>query len=715
MTLFNPYFDRDLSWLSFNERILQEAADPRVPLYDRVMFMGIYSGNLDEFFRVRVAALRQMVELRKRKLESQLDFDPKLLLYEVQKVVEKQLGELGKVFAGILAELARNNVLVYTRQPMPQAHQNFGRNYFRSHVLCFLQPVFMEAKARKGPFLAQGQLYFLLTLRPKGEEEDSAHTYAYLNIPSDKLPRLVELPGTGPVHYWAFLDEIIRANLDVVFPEHKVVNCFAVKLNRDEDLNIEDEYDGDLVKKNKTQLEKQHVRPPTRFLYDAAMPGDLLARVVNSLHLKRRDLVAGGRYHNLSDLQKLPNPVGPELAPPTMPPMRHEGLDGDPSLFESVERGDVLLHFPYESYDYVLRFFNEAAIHPAVKQIKVSLYRVARHSCIVQALISAARNGKKVTVFVEVKARFDEENNLHWAGEMKKAGIRVIYSIPGLKVHAKIALVRAKGPDGRWQQYAYLGTGNFNEATARTYADHGLMTCRPELTDEVNQVFEYLSTRKHKALFSHLLVSGFDMQEKLLGLMDREIAHAREGKPATIIVKVNNLEERVMIDKLCEAARAGVRVYLLVRSICCLAPGINAWSDNIRVVRLVDRFLEHARVYLFENDGQEALYLASADWMTRNLHRRIEVAFPVYDPQGRAEIKTMLRLQLSDNTKAVCLDRQLRNCPPERGAGESPVRAQVDFYEWLRDRKGREESTVTSLAPRAHHGAAGTVLQPGTG
>jgi polyphosphate kinase len=713
MTPFNPYFDRDLSWLSFNERILREAADPQVPLYDRILFMGIYSANLDEFFRVRVAALRNMVELRKRKLESRLDFDPKLLLYEVQKVVDKQLGELGGVFAGLLAELARQNVVVYTREPLPEAHRRFGRNYFRSHVLCFLQPVFLDGKAKKAPHLAQGQLYFVLTLRPKAWQDEGPETYAYLNIPSDRLPRLVELPGAMPVHYFAFLDDLIRANLDIVFPEHEVINCFSVKLNRDEDLNIEDEYDGDLVEKIKKQLEKQHVGPPTRFLYDAAMPGDLLGRVVGSLHLKRQDLVAGGRYHNLSDLQKLPNPLGAALASPPLPPLRHEGLDGDPSLFDHVDRGDVLLHFPYQSYDYVLRFFNEAAIHPAVRQIKVTLYRVARNSCIVQSLISAAKNGKKVTVFVEVKARFDEENNLHWAGEMKKAGIRVIYSIPGLKVHAKIALVRAKGPDGQWQQYAYLGTGNFNEATARTYADHGLMTCRPELTGEVSQVFEYLGSRKHKALFNHLLVSGFDMQEKLLALMDREIAHAREGKPAVITVKVNNLEERMMIDKLCEAARAGVRVNLLVRSICCLAPGLGGWSENVRVVRLVDRFLEHARVYLFENDGQEALYLASADWMSRNLHRRIEVAFPVYDPEGRAQIKTMLQLQLSDNTKAVCLDGQLRNCLPERGTDEPPVRAQVAFYEWLRGGKGQEGSTVVSPAPPAGNGAAGKVLQLG--
>ena len=327
MTLFNPYFDRDLSWLSFNERILGEAADSRVPLYDRVMFIGIYSSNLDEFFRVRVAALRHMVELRKRKLESRLDFDPKLLLYEVQKVVDKQLGELGGVFAGLLAELARNNVMLYTREPLPEAHRHFGRHYFRSHVLCFLQPVFLDARAKKPPHLAQGQLYFVLTLRPKAGEEGGAETYAYLNIPSDKLPRLVGLPGAKPVHYFAFLDDIIRANLDVVFPGHEVVNCFAVKLNRDEDLSIEDEYDGDLVEKIRKQLEKQHVSPPTRFLYDAAMPPDLLARVVNSLHLKRQDLVAGGRYHNLSDLQKLPNPFGTALASPSLPPLRHEELD----------------------------------------------------------------------------------------------------------------------------------------------------------------------------------------------------------------------------------------------------------------------------------------------------------------------------------------------------------------------------------------------------
>lgn len=575
MPLFNSYFDRDLSWLSFNERVLREAADPQVPLYDRIMFMGIYSSNLDEFFRVRIAAIRHMTELRKRKLENQLDFDPKLLLYEVQKVVNKQLSELGQVFDDILASLAKNNVVVYTRQPVPEEQLAFGRNYFMSHVLGLLQPVLLDSRSKKAPYLEQGQLYFVLTLHDKAEGEAVSETCAYLNIPSDKLPRLLALPGGKQVHYFAFLDDIVRANLDVVFPEHTVVNCFSIKLNRDEYLNIEDEYAGDLVEKIKKQLDKQQVSAPTRFLYDAAIPNELLGRVVNCLHLKRQDLVAGGRYHNLNDLQKLPNPFGAKLASPALPPLRHEGLDRSLSLFENIAQSDLLLHFPYYSYDYVLRFFSEAAIHPAVKQIKVTLYRVAPNSYIVQSLISAARNGKKVTVFVEVKARFDEGNNLRWAEEMKKVGIRIIYSMPGLKVHAKMALVRAKGPDGQWHQYAYLGTGNFNESTVRAYADHSLLTGRKELTGEVSQVFEYLRTRKQKVLFSHLLVSGFDMQDKLLSLMDREITHARNGKPAGITIKVNNLEEKRMIDKLCEASQAGVQVNLLIRSICCLIPGIN--------------------------------------------------------------------------------------------------------------------------------------------
>jgi polyphosphate kinase len=684
------YFDRDLSWLSFNGRILAEAGRPEVPLPERVKFAAIAAGNLDEFSRVRLSSIRQLAQLRKRKLENQLVTDPRWLQYEVQKAATRQVAALEETVAGLLDELAETGLVVYrSPAPLPGSAADLT-SYFRSRVLCFLQPVFLGKKA---PDLMPEQLYLALKLRSRTDEGVTA--YALLNVPTDRLPRLTEWPCVDGKRYFLFLDDLVRHHLPLVFPYHQVLACHSVKLGRDEELSLEDEYADDLAGQIKAQLAKQQTASPVRFCYDRDLPGDLLDQLVHTLELSGGDLVPAGRYLNWQDLHQLPVPGrGGEAR--QMRPLRKKELDACPSLLACIRQGDVLLHYPYHPYDYVLKFFNEAAVHPDVREIKVSLYRVAKQSCIANALITAARNSKKVTAFVEVKARFDEAHNLYWAEEMERAGVRVRYGLPGLKVHAKLALVKASGPDGQPYQYAYLSTGNFNENTARFYVDSGFFTAHPEVTAEVDEVFRYLAKGKTKSLFRHLLVAPFDMQAKLLALIDQEIENARSGQPAGLVIKVNNLEDPVLINKLYEAGRAGVPVTLLVRSICCLVLGRPGWSDNVRVIHLVDGYLEHARVYRFEHGGNPALYLSSADWMGRNLNRRVEVAFPVYDPSGRAELEEMLRLQAADNVQAVRLDQHLQNLSVERKPGEPVVRAQRDFYMWL---LGRERPAEPAQMP----------------
>ncbi|WP_232064504.1 polyphosphate kinase 1 [Rhodocytophaga rosea] len=688
MTLVSRYFERDLSWLSFNYRVLMEAADTSLPLYDRIGFMAIYSSNLDEFFRVRVASIRSLLQLNKPKINRELAYEPAVLLQEIYAVVDKQQNEYGAILRNsILPGLRENGIIIYQNEPLTEAHQQEVKHYFRSKVLSYVQPVLLnEAGARK-PFLENRAIYFIVKLRLKNTQDGEQVKYAHLNIPSDQLPRFVELSKTAGKHYFIFLDDIVRLNLGSVFPGYEVLEAYSIKLNRDAELNIIDEFDGDLKDKIKNQLSQRELGPPARFLYDATMPEDTLEFLLETFELSKEDLFPGGRYHNLYDLMKLPNPITPDLQSAPLVPLLHPKLESVESVLEAMETQDYLLHFPYHSYDYILRFFNEAAIDPLVEEIKITLYRIAANSFIANALISAARNGKKVTVFVEVKARFDEENNLRWAEKMKKAGIDIIYSLPALKVHAKIALIHRKTADGQIQRYAYLGTGNFNENTARIYTDHGLLTCHRKMTKEMEAVFAYLCGDKQKRHFKHLLVSQFNLQECFLEMIDREIKQAKAGDKASIIIKLNNLEDEKMIDKLYEASQAGVQVELIIRGICCLIPQVEGLSENIQVTRLVDRFLEHARVFIFYNGGDTEVYLASADWMKRNLYRRIEVGFPVYDEIMKAELMEIIRFQLQDNTKAVWLDTHQHNMSIKSATNETRIRAQMDTYQWLKQKQ----------------------------
>ncbi|MCE7994053.1 MAG: polyphosphate kinase 1 [Roseivirga sp.] len=673
--------DRDLSWLSFNRRILQEAGDSTVPLYERIKFLAIYSSNLDEFFRVRVAAIRSLAGLGKKRIQKELEFDPKLLLKDILSEVNDQLDLLGRTFRNdILTDLKEQGIRLYHRDHVLKSHKREVTAYFKSHVLAGIQPVFFEDSPHL--FLENNNLYLILELQ--NPEIPDKLEYAQLRIP-EGLPRFRQLSRLRGKDYIIFIDDIIRENLSFVFPDHLVLNCYSIKLNRDQDVALEKKISEHIVDRVKKQLEKRKVGVPTRFLYDQQMPDHMLTLLSDKLGLKAKELVAGGRYHNMNDLMKLPNPKAPLLETPGLQPVALRVLDQHQSLFDAMDEQDRMLHFPYQSYDYILRLFSEAAIDPKVISIRATLYRIAANSVVGQALISAAKNGKKVEVFVELKARFDEANNIRWAKKMEEAGVKVTYSLKDLKVHAKVALIQ-RVTERKTKSYAFFGTGNFNESTAGIYADHGLLTAHKGMCKELNQVFEYLQHGQSISKnLKHLLVARFNMQKRFLRMIDREIEHVKNGKEGQIIIKLNNLEEETMIVKLYEASQAGVKIDLIIRGICRLKPQTPGLSENIRAIRIVDGYLEHARIFKFANNGDPELYLSSADWMGRNLHRRIEVGFPIYDDVALEELNEMLNLQLADNTKARLLDENLQHIPMD--TKRKKVRSQNDFHQYLKQKE----------------------------
>lgn len=640
-----PFFDRDLSWISFNYRVLMEANNPSVPLLERLRFIAIYSSNLDEFFRVRVSNIRSIEKIDKKKIRKSTEVSTGLLS-QIRAVIGDQLNEYGQSLQKILKELAEQNIIVQSPiVNLSETNQEQLGKYFRTKVLAYLRP-FIFGMSEGTPFLNNQLLY--LALKLKKEEQTQ---FAYVNIPSDVLPRFYHVQE-GEKHHFVYLDDIIRANIGRVLPDFEIEECVAIKLNKDAELYIDDEYSGDLVEKIEKQIKKRDLGAPSRFLYDAAASDELIIMLSKAFGLEENDLVAGGRYHNLNDFFQVYNPTSANLEYEKLPEVPNRNIDTAQSVMNAMEAKDQLLHFPYQDYSYVLQFFNEAASDTEVTDIYVTFYRMASNSIIGEALISAANNGKKVTVFMELKARFDEANNLKWSERMKDAGIKIIYSLPGLKVHAKVALVKKKG-----RNYGFFGTGNLNEKTAKIYCDYGLFSCDPVMTHELQQVFKFLHKRKEPEGFKELVVSQFNAIDKFTSLIDREIGHAKAGKKARLIIKVNNLQEKKMIEKLYEAADAGVDVTVLARSICCLVPG----TAGIKVFRLVDRYLEHARAFYFYNDGVPDLYMGSADWMNRNLHSRIEVCFPLKDAALKQQIIDILELQISDNTNVVTLDAELNN------------------------------------------------------
>lgn len=687
-----PYVHRDISWLSFNYRVLQEAKDPLAPLLERLKFLAIYSSNLDEFFRIRVADIRKLKKVGK-KTKAQLDFDPAITLRQIQAIVKVHQEEFSDILHNqIIPELRGHNIYLLRRLDLNEPQRDFVEDYFNQYLQPFVMPVLL-VKGRIRPFLANAHLYLAVNLRLK-KRPLAENEYAIVKVPSDQLPRFIELPSSAPGRREIImLDDIVRHSVSLLFPGYDILDTYSIKLTRDAELYIDDEFKGDLVEKIKQSLQKRQVGPASRFVYDREMPDVMLAYLKECFELGKNDFLPEGRYHNNFDFFKFPDFGLAHLKYKPLPPVLHPRLSPAKDFFAVVREKDQLLHVPFQSYEPVIEFFKQAAADPQVTHIKVVQYRVAKNSRILQILMDAVRRGKMVSVFVEIKARFDEAANLEWGEKMEKAGVKVHYSFPGVKVHAKLALVRRiEGRSARL--YSYLATGNFHEETAKIYGDFGLFTANQELCAEVGAVFTFLENSKPpRAPFKHLLVGKFNLREGLYALIEAETEAARMGKPAAMILKMNSLEDREIIEKLYIASQAGVKIKLIVRGICCLSPGIPGASDNIEVISIVDRFLEHARVFVFHNGGAEKIYLSSADWMTRNLSYRIETAFPVYDPDLKQEILQTLEFQLNDNVKARIVEAEAHN-EYRRTQSDIPVRSQIEtYYFYKRLWKSVEEQT----------------------
>ena len=679
------YFKRDISWLSFNYRVLLEALDEHLPLYERINFISIYSSNLEEFYKIRVADHKAVASGATESDEETVQ-SARELVEEINHEVNRQLDDRVRIYEEkILPALRKNHIIFYQDRHVESFHQQFIKDFFREEIFPYLQPV-PVSKDKIVSFLRDNRLYLAIRLYPK-ENRNPANRqpfYFVMKQPYAKVPRFIELPPRGDNYYIMFTEDIIKANLNLIFPGYDVDSSYCIKISRDADILIDDTASSaDLVAQLKKKVKKRKIGDVCRFVYDRAMPQDFLDFLVDAFRIHRDELVPGDKHLNLEDLRHLPNPNKSLRRIEKPQPMKLNILDEKESIFNYVAQKDLLLYYPYHSFEHFTHFLYEAVHNPETREIMVTQYRVAENSAVINTLIAAAQNGKKVTVFVELKARFDEENNLATAEMMQAAGIKIIYSIPGLKVHAKVALVRRRGLNGeKIPSYAYISTGNFNEKTATLYADCGLFTCRKEIVNALYNLFRTLQG-KEDPKFTTLLVARFNLIPELNRLIDREISLADQGKGGRIILKMNALQDPAMIDRLYEASEHGVQIDLIVRGICCLIPE-QSYSRNIRVTRIVDSFLEHARIWYFGNEGHPKVYMGSPDWMRRNLYRRIEAVTPILDPDLRASLIEMLHIQLADNQKACWVDDKLQNVFKKRASGTPAVRAQYDFYEWLK-------------------------------
>lgn len=684
------FLHRDISWLSFNYRVLQEAMDNSVPLFERIRFLAIYSSNLDEFFRVRMANHKNLLRLG-RKTERELEFASRETIKEVQRIVNEQQEIFTYIFENqIIPALKEFNIYINTSEELSQAHATYIENYFQDHLLPFVQPVLL-IKNKIRPFLNNASLYLLVLLKDKEQGENEEVQYAIVKIPSGDLPRFIELPVIHNRKDIIMLDDVVRHNLPWMFPGYDVKGSYSIKLTRDAELYVDDEFSGDIVQKIRESLAKRQVGLASRLVYDRKMPSAVLEYIQSAFDLDMYDIFAEGKHHNNFDFFKFPNfnISHPGFRHQPHVPLAYKPLEFAPDFFTAMKTRDHLLHYPYHSYEAVVQFFEKAAVDPNVTHIKIVQYRVAKESRIMEALIKAVRTGKEVSVFIEVKARFDEEANLAWGEKLKQAGVEVHYSFPGVKVHTKMALVcRQEGEEQHF--YVYLSTGNFHEETAKIYSDQGFFTANKRMVSDVAKVFAFLETVKlPQNGFDLMLVGQFNLRQELEALIDYEIEQARLGKPAHIILKLNNLQDKKMIVKLYDASRAGVKIKLIIRSICCLVPGIPGLSENIEAISIVDRFLEHSRIFMFYHSGQEMIYLSSADWMVRNLSFRVETAFPVIDPKLKKEIKEIINAQWNDNVKARVLDKGLKNKFSNTGP-EIAQRSQFYLYHHFK-RKSQQE------------------------
>lgn len=670
------YRHRDLNWLSFNERVLQEAEDKLNPLYERLKFLAIFSSNLDEYFRVRVSQLRQIKRIDKS-LRKKLALKPTKLIKQIIAEVKEQQLHFGKIFKGeIIPELAENHIHLINESEFDTGQEKFAKEYFKKHIAKKLNPKTVDFSNQEELFLENNTIYFLVNFK-------NSEKVGFVNIPIENKERFVVFPKKGHEHYIVFLEDVLRSQMQSVFPNKKIDGIYEIKISRDAELYLDDDTDMILADKIYASLEQRTEGQPTRLLYDDAMPEVLIKSLRKKLKLGKIDLMPGGKYHNFSDFFSFPDPTeNPKLHYGEMPPIPHKVLGKSKDYFKDIREKDRLVHYPFMPFSHVEDFVEQAAEDKKTTAIKISFYRIAEDSRLTQLLLKALENGKEVVIFVEAKARFDEKNNIEWGRKFEKKGAEVIYSYPKIKVHSKILLVQRE-EEGKTRNYAYIGTGNFNSETAKLYCDHGLFTAHKDIGKELSRVFEVLQGKMIVPRTEHLLVSPFNTRREFEKLIKNEIELAKAGKKAKFIVKMNSNEDREMIDLIYEASQAGVEVRMLVRGFTSLIPGVKGLSENVYMTSILDRYLEHGRIYVFHNGGDEKIYMGSADWMNRNLDRRIEVLTPIYDKDIASELKDILKIQLNDNVKARIQDAGESNEYVKDGK-KKKTRSQYAIYDYLK-------------------------------
>jgi len=678
------FYPKELSWLSFNERVLQEAADKTVPIIERVHFLGIFSNNADEFFSVRVAEVRREIENTSSKHHRK---KAEALLGEIHQQVMALQEKFERIHVEVLAELAHKNLMLIDEKETTPREREWLRWFFHTEIKKYLVPLMIGEGINLAKTLVEDSTYFCIEITHKGHIH-----YAAVELPREALPRFIKMPFRYEKRNKRIimLDNVISFCLEELFKglvPYDALKAYEFKLTRDAEYRLSHDIEHSILELMEEGIRQREQAEAVRLVYDADMPDSMLDFLIARCDMSSNDsLVAGGRYRNTRDLTSFANWGRKSYEYQPLKALTHPDFTSHHNVFEAIAERDILLNYPYHRFEQLTDFVRQASYDPRVCAIRICLYRVARHSVIIKSLVEAARNGKRVTVMVELQARFDEEANIEWAKYLTQEGVRVIFGIQGLKVHSKLILVTRK-EKGKFRRYAHIGTGNFNEKTARIYTDFSLFTAHPDITNEVEQVFRYLEKPYRPPEFKHLLVSPLTTRQRLLEMIENEMEVARQGKKAEIFIKVNSLVDHAMIAALEQASQAGVKVRAIVRGMCCLIPGIKGISGGIEVISIVDRFLEHSRVYCFYNGGDEQIYISLADWYGRNLDQRVEVACPLYDKRIAEQVKSIMELQWRDTTKARVIDKDQQNHYRRRG-NRKKVRSQMAIYDYLKQRGG---------------------------
>lgn len=669
------YLPRDISWMYFNRRILQEAMKERVPILERLSFLGIYSNNLDEFFRVRVATQSRVAECEDKAAHSEREEALKLIR-QINKLNNRYSKEYEGAIKQVTAELEKENICLVNHVQLDEEQQLFVDSFYQQRLNGFISPVWLKSVKQLGNE-ADENIFLAVKMRKEGHKVGE---YAIIELPVAQAGRFIRLPDKDGKNYLMYLDDVVRYCLPLIFHgvNYKHFEAYAFKFTKDAEMEIDNDLRNGMMQKISKGVKSRKRGEPLRVIYDASMPKDLLKRVMNKLNLDKLDTVlGGGKYHNHKDLMRFPDCGRKDLKYPEWTPVLKNELSGNVGMLELIRRKDRFIHVPYHSFDSYIRILQEAAINKEVKSIKTTLYRLAKDSKVVKALINAARNGKKVTVVIELLARFDEASNIDWSKKMQDAGIRVIFGVEGLKVHSKITYISMKtGAD-----IACISTGNFHEGNARMYTDYMLMTAAKNVTRDVSLVFDFIERPYSPVRFKELLVSPNEMKQKFSRLINEEIKNKQAGKPAYILIKINHITDPVMVKKLYEASSHGVRIDLLVRGNCSLITGVPGVSDTIRINGIIDRYLEHSRIFIFANGGDEKMFIGSADWMPRNLDNRVEVIAPVYDPEIKADLKRVVEYGLKDTLQGRVVDGTGEN-RPWISEDKTDFRSQEELYKY---------------------------------